>query len=459
MNILSLFTGETLIILEALFIGVIILSMSINRYFSMGIYVWLLSILFFKYERIRFIGSILPDISIDRVLFVFLVTVFILEVMIRKRRLFNVRGIECAMFLFCLAAVLSMIWSGLIVKEGGRLRIGQLLTGYIFPFSMFFIGQHVYDNPRKREGFIKFVILVGLYLGLTALFEHFNIDRLIWPRYIIDPSYGIHFGRARGPFGQAALNGTVLGFVFIASIYFLFNPKINILWKVISLILLTLSPLAIFFTYTRAVWLAGCLGFVATILFFFRYKKKAVVVTLLVLCIAVFFSIFFLVDEETIVFALARTNAKQPVYDRLNLYIASMNMYLHNPLFGVGFGKFQDLVSGYYTNVDSIRFQNEELSEHDTFVGVLTEMGTVGILLVLYVYFAILSKSRSLYRYLTLQNPEGPFLVYIFWGVGIVFLVNAIFIDMRYSEFINSLFFIFAGIICGWERRCNEKIF
>ena len=51
------------------------------------------------------------------------------------------------------------------------------------------------------------LVVLGGYLGLTTLFEMAGPHALVWPRYIIDPSYGIHFGRGRGPFADAVANG------------------------------------------------------------------------------------------------------------------------------------------------------------------------------------------------------------------------------------------------------------
>jgi|GEM_PF-1585862 len=456
---ITIFEPEILIILETLIIGGVFLFMLVHKDFCIGIYIWLLSVLFFKYERISLAGSFLPDLSIDRVLFLFLIVVFGIELFTHRQAFFSPGSIGWAMFLFCFIAIVSMIWNGLIIKEGGRLSIGQLLTGYIFPFSMFFIAQHIYYDRYKREGFVKFIILLGLYLGVTAILEHYGINRFIWPRYITDPYFGIHFGRARGPFAQAAFNGTVLGFAFVASTYFLFScGRENILWKILSIMLLVISPIALFFTYTRGTWIGGLLGFIIITWFFLRHRKMLTLLTVGFLAIAIIFTGIFLLDEKAIRMAISRAYSEQPVYDRLNLYIASLNMFKDSPLFGIGFGKFSDRVSDYYINIDGIRFQDEAKSEHDTLVGVLAEMGLIGLALVLYIYYKIISKSIVLHKHLFSVQEEDRFLIYIFWGIWVVFLVNAIFIDMRYSEFINSIVFITAGIIFGWGRSFDEKL-
>lgn len=458
MSLAILLKPETLILLQAVVIIGAFLFFLVSRNFTYGIYIWLLSILFFKYMRLDMANSVLPDLSIDRILFISLLGMFILQILVRNRRLLPFTGIEYSMGLFCFVAVVSMIWTGLIVKQGGRLQIGELLTGYIFPFSMFYISQNVYDDAAKRDGFIKFILLIGIYLGFTAVFEHFNIKGLIFPRYITDPYFGIHYGRARGPFAQAAVNGTVLGMVFLASFYFLFRPNKNLLWKICSFILLGLTPLAIFFTYTRATWVAAVVGLGVISIFTLRYKKNVFIVTALVLCVSVLSAMFFMLDYDTSSFAVKRATSENPVYDRLNLYIASINMFVHNPIFGVGFTRFSDNVMKYYKNIDGIPFRNAETHEHDTFMGILAEMGLVGLTLIMCVYSLILSRSIRLYRRFKENDLAAKSALVVFWGVMAVYVVNSVFIEMRYFEFVNSLFFIFAGIICSWERGYHEEL-
>ena len=458
MNLQGLFTPEFIILLEAMLIGGVLLFLWVNRHFTHGIYLWLLAILFFKHDKIFFSDTILPDVSIGRVLFIFLIAMFIIRILTRKQNIFSFTKVEYSMILFIFLAVISMICTGFFVKDDGGLRMAQLLAGYIFPFSMFFISQHIYDTPEKRAGFIKFILLIGLYLSLTAIFEHFGLDRLVWPRYILDPYIGIHTERARGPFVQAAVNGTALGFVLSASFYFLLNFKGRTAWRIFSYALIVLTPLAIFFTYTRAAWLAAFLSFAIIVMISLRYKKRWFTIMAAIMSILIFLSFWMLIiDEGAISLASDRARSENPIYIRLDLYAASINMFFHNPLFGVGFGRFRDHAPSYFINMDILPSRSSILTEHDTFMGVLAETGIVGFMLILIIYTFVLIKSIRLYRYLS-HDLTASSMVITFWGIASVFVLNSMFIEMRDFDFVNSIFFIFAGIICGWERTCNQRV-
>ncbi|MDP8229686.1 MAG: O-antigen ligase family protein [Candidatus Gorgyraea atricola] len=453
----TLFSPEVLLILHMAIIGAIAFFLIVSKNFTSGIYLWLLTILFFKYQKMEFADSIMPDMDISRIVFVLLLGIFILEVLARKRRLYAFTGIEYSMFFFCVLAIVSMVWTGSLVKQGGGLGIGELLTGYLVPFFMFYVSQHVFDTPEKRNVFIKFIVVLGAYLCLTAFFEHFNVHSLIWPKYILDPAVGIHFERARGPFLQAAVNGTALGFVLTSSFFFILKPDSKSSWRHLSWVLLALAPIAIFFTYTRATWIAGIMGFTAIMLFAMRHKKKIFLIITIALCLLTAVSLFFILDDDTMHVAARRAGNENPVYDRLNLYIASMNMFMDHPVLGVGFGRFSKHVMRYYENIEGIPFRAAELVQHDTFIGILAEMGIAGFALILSIYFLILSKSIRLYKSLA-RKPGEKAMVAVFWAIMAVFVVNSLFIEMKYFEFVNSLFFIFAGIIYGWERHYDTAL-
>ena len=64
----------------------------------------------------------------------------------------------------------------------------------------------------------------------------------------------------------------------------------------------------------------------------------------------------------------------------------------------------------------------------------------------------------KLYQRLGPNNLKERSFVILFWGFLAVYIVNSVFIEMRYFEFVNSIFFISAGFICRMEKECNAKV-
>ena len=78
------------------------------------------------------------------------------------------------------------------------------------------------DKDKIRKVFMFFAV-IGLYLHVTAIFEHFQLRSLVFPKYIMNSNIGIHWGRARGPFLSGSINGAVMGIVNNCIKVFQFN--------------------------------------------------------------------------------------------------------------------------------------------------------------------------------------------------------------------------------------------
>ncbi len=75
----------------------------------------------------------------------------------------------------------------------------------------------IYSTPGRRRWLLGALVVLGAYLGLTVLFEMAGPHALVWPKYILNPNYGIHGGRGRGPFADAVANGFGLYVCALAS--------------------------------------------------------------------------------------------------------------------------------------------------------------------------------------------------------------------------------------------------
>ena len=91
----------------------------------------------------------------------------------------------------------------------------------LIPFLLFGLAPVIYRNERQRRILLGFMVVLGLYLGLIALFETVGLDSLVVPHYILDPniglsnvnSQGVAIDRARGPFLDAVSNGVAISTV------------------------------------------------------------------------------------------------------------------------------------------------------------------------------------------------------------------------------------------------------
>ncbi len=108
-----------------------------------------------------------------------------------------------------LLLVAILAWTAYSALFAGTLTVKDpffALLDYlgIVPFALFWVAPAAFPGPRERRILLTTLVGVGLYLGATAFFETIGPSALVFPRYIMDPSVGIHWGRARGPFVEAA---------------------------------------------------------------------------------------------------------------------------------------------------------------------------------------------------------------------------------------------------------------
>src|SRR4051812_9755002 len=125
----------------------------------------------------------------------------------------------------------------------------------LVPFVMFAVAPLVFRTEQQRRVLLGTLVVTGAYLGVTAIFEKVGLDALVFPRYIADPSVGIHFGRARGPFVESVADGLAM---FMCAAAAVMGSR---LWRggvrVACYAVVVVCAVGMVLTLTRGVWLAG----------------------------------------------------------------------------------------------------------------------------------------------------------------------------------------------------------
>jgi putative inorganic carbon (hco3(-)) transporter len=121
-----------------------------------------------------------------------------------------------------------------------------------------------FTTPRQRSVLLATFVALGAYLGLTVLFEAVGLDALVFPKYILDPDYGIHVARGRGPF-VAVANGLALYMcsVMCAIAVALWQTRLT---RSLALAIGLLCMVGAFLSLERSVWIGAVLGIVVGML-------------------------------------------------------------------------------------------------------------------------------------------------------------------------------------------------
>jgi O-antigen ligase len=243
----------------------------------------------------------------------------------------------------------------------------------IFGFCIFTAATSVFGAQRSRDLLLIGFVVLGGYLGVTACLEGFGLDALVLPRYIVDPTVGIHFDRARGPFAESGSFGLALFVGAVAScMAFVRWPRKGT--RAICVAVVCACALGIVFTLTRQVWLGAMAGVAVAMIVTPGLRRWLVpvfgggaVLVLLMLALA----------PGLRGSAGEREADRLPVYDRLNSDRAAIAMAADKPIFGFGWYSFPTASLPFLEQAETYPLRSVPIA-HNVFLGMFSELGLVG---------------------------------------------------------------------------------
>jgi O-antigen ligase len=384
--------------------------------------------------------------TIDRLWMLFMILATVLAIIIGRLPIKPMPKVIQVILVLLLYFTLSLLHSGFksIAEVTPHFR---LVGGYYFPLIVLVITYLAFNDQLQIKKICWFFLLFGIYLTFTAWAEHFKLWSIVFPKYIANSEYGIHWGRARGPFLVSASLGVTLIFCFFNNLY-LASKTQGIFKPLIHIVNLLMLP-AIFFTLTRSVWLAMIVcAFMWICLTYHLRSRIAVMMLALVVMVlggALFWQNIFSGDRSK-----GGVTDPFPVYARVGLAKMTWQVFSDHPLFGVGFGHFRDYASKQAQDPSSkyVRYGSQQM-EHNNFLSVLAESGVVGLAIYVTTLIVIFRQSLKLYR--SIPPDESGWvsrdLVILYWILMAEYLIDGMFRETSVDPFNNGLFFAFTGLI------------
>lgn len=325
--------------------------------------------------------------------------------------------------------------------------IYRLIVGYFLPVSLYWIARHSVLSKQHVQRFMGGLIAFSLYLAYIGFCEICKLWPLVFPRYIINPEIGLHFGRARGPM----LHSVSFGLFVSAGLMALMAIKDSSgksRWRWIAVMAPVLLA-ALYFSYTRSVWLGGALGLLlCLVLLLPRPWKKllpmgALAAGLLVLA----------VKKDDILSFKREYSAqltKESADARWIFLHVSWQMFLDHPVLGVGFGHFPEAKLP-YLNDRSIDLPLQTIRgwvHHNALLCLLTETGIVGLGLFLTVLALWSHNAWLLWRHESLPPwVRGAGLTLL--GTMPMYVVQLVFHDLSFMPLDQALVFVMAAVVSG----------
>ena len=399
---------------------------------------WLWSTMFY-YNHLGVPSAVRPD----RILAVF---VGFLAIRAQMRGLFSkfkFGFLEFLMLLFTGACFLSLVVSGSnrTVGVGANTEINEVFNLTIYPYLTYLIARQIPYSRRRFLWFLGVMVLIGAYLGFTAIFERYDMDTFIFPKYIADMSIGIHQGRSRGPFLQAVFMGYNL-IVCLFCIYLRLSEMRSRTGFLLLLVFAFAIILGIYFTNTRGAWLALALGLMAASTLRSSVRRIAIGVNL-VLALGFFFS-------GASQFSLSGGNLftkRQNTLEQRDLnYRIAFHMGLDHPLTGVGFSRMGYEFDKYFVKY----YKGEEWQgwdgNHNEYLGLFAEVGITAPLLYSLILFLVGKRAFSGSRYYPPEMALERSLAVCTVGALFGFALISYFNQVRAAPFHICIIFLLAGI-------------
>ncbi len=330
----------------------------------------------------------------------------------------------------------------------------RLTASFWMPAALYLIVRSAEFSERSWKMLLALLSGLGVYLALTGIAEVTEQWWAVYPRFIADPTLGLHFGRARGPALMSASLGVFLTVCFWAT-WFLW-PRVARGWKLALLAAMGLMAITVYLTYTRSTWL-GLAGGLAVIPFLhFPRSWRPILVTGLLVVGAVGTLAFG--DKLLNMNRSDSASASHSAYQRASFLYVSMQMFSDRPLLGCGFGRFYDCKLPYLSDrrqqieLESIR----ELDHHNTFLGILTETGLVGFVLFVSMLAAWGRAAWQLARDTRAESwvrAHGLFTL----AALIAYVANALLHDLTLSPSEQWLVCLLTGVTVGLQSQARSR--
>jgi O-antigen ligase len=372
----------------------------------------------------------------------------------QRRALPRVTFVEVAMVLYVLWCYCSKVLPHQYPPvefplNGTQTAVNRFIeVSAIIPFTLYLLGRRLFT----RESAVRFVLwsILGFaaYSALVSICQ-FYAPSLVWPRYIVDaPTWP---GRAVGVFNQPVANGMVLIVGFVIAVM-LASDRGELVWRRALLWLYVLtSTLAIYLTHTRAIYLAFLLVLVLGVIL--ASGARAVFASLLgaiALMIALNWSTFTSSDR-----AAGGVDSKSEVWDRLNTIATSIWAFKREPWFGWGISRFVAVNTFHHQQwSNDIPWVNGlGIASHETELGILVELGILGLLLWLCVLVPLIGLLLQAYWILPSSGLIGRRLAFVAICALATQLVAGAFEDLRLLDFPMCMVFLICGMAVGARDR------
>jgi O-antigen ligase len=351
-------------------------------------------------------------------------------------------------------ATMQITWgSGRIVTtvpiDVFRLIVIQMLL----PLLLYRLGRHAFDRAAVVRALLWTILMLAAYSAAMSIMQFTGPTELVWPRYIVeDPTWP---DRASGVFRQPDVNGWLLA-LGLAVAMLLLSRRSEPTWlRWFAFVVAIACGCGIYFTHTRGVWLSSVIVLIIGALIARGYRTGFIVALCLVASVvAVNWSTFASTDRKA-----GGVGSMDEVQDRLNANQTALWAFTRKPFAGWGIGRFQPVNTYHHQQwaPDVPWARGYGAVAHETELGILLEVGVIGLALYICVLALVIRRLWTAYRTLPDHDLCGkPLAVTAIMAIATLICTGWA-VDLRLFDFPMLPIFLLAGITVSWSDRYQRS--
>ena len=283
--------------------------------------------------------------------------------------------------------ILSYFFAGQSLKDFFKFSFLRNDGNFFFCYILFFALSVPFFNYKILSKFYFYFIFISFSIFAIIGIIEFYTDYFKLTVQMTEQFAGRLF---------LALNyahnatGSVYAVVSIFALIFFLREKKKLL-KILYLFILFLCIMALFLTKSRGSWLAFAVGVIFVLWLNYRSWKKFLI-TLSAMIVASLPLIFFTGALKRLL-QIFNFSATATTTIRLDLWSKAWYLFSQSPIFGVGFGRYNDIhiysferirgICGFFALYLDPNFIFDNATAHNSYLQFLAETGVIGLFLLM----------------------------------------------------------------------------
>lgn len=382
--------------------------------------------------------------SIDRILWFAMLALFGLRCLTDRTQPIRLNRMDWLIVLWVGWLLVSTILAR--SSTSGTEPLARWIFYALWPLGMYIVTRFSRLSQSELNVVQTSMIGLGVYLGLTALAEKWELNSLVFPKFIIDPQYIEFLGRGRGPLLNPTGNGFLLS-ITIAAMLIAFQHR-GRLGRIGYGLAILIGSGGVYATLTRSVWIAAAAAISLTQLNRISrgvriWALGAAVVSATAIGIGFKDQILNLKRDKH----LSASASAESIELRPMLAIIAFEMFKDRPLTGVGYGHYFEHNEQY---AQSPRWElplrkATSYHQHNVLLSYLVDSGLIGagLLITLLISWGCKSWQLACSSSACRQAQDTGLMM---MATLCSYLLNGMFQDVSIIPMLNMYLFYFAGL-------------